>query len=177
MSITKLNNLSVSALTALPSGVGGKVLQVVSTQVTSTISTTITTALTFYDLSGLSATITPSSASNKILVVAKICSSLNTSGTNRQYLRLLRGSTAIGIGDSGTGVTVSGGGLYGTDTNSVVDVPFVWYDSPNTTSATTYKFQGSSNVNSQTFYINRGQYSGADAALGACQILLLEIAG
>ena len=47
MSITKLNNLSISAVTALPSGVGGKVLQVVNaTDSTSRSSSTVNTWIT-----------------------------------------------------------------------------------------------------------------------------------
>jgi hypothetical protein len=154
----------------------GKVLQVVSTQVTSTISTTITTAGTFYDLSGLTASITPSSASNKILVIAQISTSASTSAGNRQYLKVVRGATDIAIGDSGTGYRVSSGN-YSTDTNSTNNLPIIWYDSPNTTSSTTYKLQGTSNASSQTFYINRGVLSQGDSPLTASQILLIEIAG
>ena len=46
MSITKLNNLSISAVTALPSGVGGKVLQVVSTTKSDTFSSSTVNAFT-----------------------------------------------------------------------------------------------------------------------------------
>ena len=67
MSITKLNNLSVSALTALPSGVGGKVLQVVSTTKTDVFTASLNNSFT--DITGLSVSITPSSASNKILIL------------------------------------------------------------------------------------------------------------
>jgi len=160
----------------LASGVGGKVLQVVSTQVTSTISTTITTAGTFYDLSGLTASITPSSASNKILVIAQISTSLCTSAGNRQYLKVVRGSTDIAYGDSGTGYRASSG-FYSTENNATINTPIIWYDTPNTTSFTTYKLQGTSNASSQTFYINRSVTSQSDSPLTASQILLIEIAG
>jgi len=155
---------------------GGKVLQVVSTQVSSTISTTINIGGSFEDISGLSATITPSSASNKILVIAQISASVQTSGGNRQYLRIVRASTEIAYGDSGTGYRASAG-FYSTDSNATINTPIIWYDTPNTTSATTYKFQGTSNANSQTFYVNRSASSQADSPLTPSQILLLEIAG
>ena len=51
----------------LATGVGGKILQVLQTVKTDVASTTSTS---WTDLSGLSASITPSSASNKILVTA-----------------------------------------------------------------------------------------------------------
>ena len=95
MSITKLNNLSISAVTALPSGVGGKVLQVVSTTKTDTFSQASTT--TYADITGLSVTITPSSASNKILVIGYVNGSVATI-SKRVAIRLVRDSTAIGNG-------------------------------------------------------------------------------
>ena len=65
MSITKLNNRSLTAVTALPSGVGGKVLQVV----TGTYATSATTSSGTFSSTGLSASITPSSVSSKILIL------------------------------------------------------------------------------------------------------------
>ena len=158
------------------SGSLGKVLQVVSTQVTSTISTTITTGGTFYDISGLSASITPSSASNKIMFIAQISTSDSTSAGNRQYLKVVRGATDIAIGNTATGYRVSSGS-YNIDNNQTFNLPIIWYDSPNTTSSTTYKLQGTSNASSQTFYVNRSVTSQADSPLTASQILLIEIAG
>ena len=169
-------NASAAIASTKLSGSLGKVLQVVSTQVTSTIATTINIDGSFEDISGLSATITPSSASNKILVIAQISTSVCTSGGHRQYLRILRASTEIAYGNSGTGYRASSG-FYSTDTNATINTPIIWYDTPNTTSATTYKFQGTSNSSSQTFYVNRGVNSQGDSPLTASQILLLEIAG
>ena len=63
MALTKINNNTLSAITGLPAGVGGKVLQVVSTL--SSVDTS-TTGTTMGD-TGLEASITPSSTSNKIL--------------------------------------------------------------------------------------------------------------
>ena len=40
MALTKINNNTLSAITGLPAGVGGKVLQVVSTQVETSVATT-----------------------------------------------------------------------------------------------------------------------------------------
>jgi len=68
MSLVKLNNQSISAVSALPSGIDtGKILQVVQgTYATSGINTTSTS----YVDTGLDVNITPSSSSNKILVFA-----------------------------------------------------------------------------------------------------------
>ena len=66
MAIITLNNNSLSSVTALPAGVGGKVLQV-SSQVRNTSQQTIATT-TYTDLTSLSIAITPSSTSSKILL-------------------------------------------------------------------------------------------------------------
>ena len=80
----------------LASGVGGKILQVVSTAKTDTTSTT--SLNTFVDISGMSVSITPSSSSNKILVIVDMRLGVNEN-RNVAY-RIMRGSTAIYIGDA-----------------------------------------------------------------------------
>ena len=61
MAILRANNNTLSSVTALPTGLGGKVLQVVTVAKTDTFSTS---SNTFVDITGLSASITPSNASN-----------------------------------------------------------------------------------------------------------------
>ena len=113
----------------------GKILQVVSATKTDTFTATSTAT---WDVSGLSVAITPSSASSKILVVGYV----NMSGAyDRPAMRLVRNSTAIGVGaTSGSRISVSGAGymLAGADTTTV---SVNYLDSPSTTSATTYKIQ------------------------------------
>ena len=124
---------------ATPAG-GGKVLQVIYGS--SSTSTAITS--TTYTDTTLSATITPSSASSKVLIMVAQ-TSLAARGALGMYagIRLLRGSTAILTPSPAdreqTGILVTG------DTGSVEIVsviPMNYLDSPNTTSATTYKTQG-----------------------------------
>ena len=138
----------------LASGVGGKVLQVVSTHKSDTFTTTSTS---FTDITGLSVTITPSSSSNKILVSYDITGSESV-GANRFYLRLLRGATVIG-GGATEGSRFSGIGGFGTPNNTIQsgNVSGTFLDSPSTTSATTYKIQGSCTAGGNTGYINRTQ--------------------
>jgi hypothetical protein len=126
---------------------GGAVLQVVSSN--NTTSQTITST-SFTDVTGLSVTITPSSASNKIVIMMGADVGIAASPTDRAQTeyRILRGATvlttssAYHIGDDGE---VYDGGYQG----------FVIYDSPATTSATTYKIQGrvlsGTNSESQTW--------------------------
>jgi len=149
MSITKLNNLSVSALTALPSGVGGKVLQIVSTVKTDTFATNPSS--TYIDVTGLSVSITPSSASNKILIQISISGSGKTA-VNIAHFRLVRGSTAIYLGDSAGNRATGFATAIDSDANSQEHVSGVFLDSPSTTSSTTYKIQ---TVSGDVVHVNR----------------------
>lgn len=127
----------------------GQIIQVVSTTKTDTFSSATANAWT--DITGLSVSITPSSASNTILVMASV-QGINTS--SNAYFRLVRGSTAIGVGNaSGSRSQVSSQNIYNTGTNGMLGSSFQFLDSPSTTSSTTYKIQFI--TDSATTYINR----------------------
>lgn len=124
---------------ATPSG-GGKVLQVVQAQ-----TTTITTiASTSFTDTTLSATITPSSATSKVLAIFTQQIRVSTSGVN-QYggYQLVRGSTAVlNLGNGGYesfGIDVGGNGSNSLQKRGIISGSYL--DSPATTSATTYKTQ------------------------------------
>jgi hypothetical protein len=123
---------------ASPAGGGGKVLQVV--QATTTTETT-TASTTFADTT-LTATITPTSATSKILVlVSQQIQVGNTSamGDTGGALRLLRGATNIFNGDRDyqTVYLKAGSQQY----NFAHYANITYLDTPATTSATTYKTQ------------------------------------
>ena len=128
----------------------GSVLQVVQAVKTDTFSSS---SSSWTDITGLSVSITPSSASSKVLVMYSIVTSVNTS--QFPILRILRNSTDIASGDtsgnrqSGTTSAWAGGGINHTHVQSTQ-----YLDSPSTTSATTYKAQIIS-TESQAHYINR----------------------
>jgi hypothetical protein len=119
-------------------GSGQVVVQVVTVNKTDTFTTSSTT---FTDITGLSASITPTSASNRILVFASVAIGSNN---DFAYIRLLRNGTVIDVGDPASNrVQVTGASIYaGTSTqyNTGV-VPAMYLDSPASTSAVTYKFQ------------------------------------
>jgi len=151
----------------LPSS--GKVLQVVQ----STYSTeTTVTSLTMTD-TGLSATITPSLATSKVLVLVSqpiwIDRITSLAGMN---LRLMRASTRIyGSPDTGGGGADSGYSQAGGATRIQMrwNYTITYLDSPATTSATTYKTQ---------FNVQDTANSGSVTAQGSSQvgsIILLEI--
>jgi len=125
----------------------GSVLQCLSTNKTDAFSTTSTS---YVDITGLSVSITPKFSSSKILVILSLSGS-ETAGFGYQ---LVRGSTAICIGDSGGGSRKqASGGTSVRDINGVNNGSVNFLDSPATTSSTTYKVQ--MYVPSATGYINR----------------------
>ena len=113
-------------------GGGGKVLQVVqATYATSTA----TTSTSFVD-SGLSASITPSAASSKIMVIATLPmkGAATVGGDIQGGFQLVRGATAIQAVPYAFSVYLGASQWKFMQTLS-------YLDSPSTTSATTYKIQ------------------------------------
>ena len=135
MAIIKPNNNTISAITALPTGVGGKVLQAV----TATDGTGLSSSSTSYVDTGLSASITPSSSSNKVLVLVSMgVFGADAAGSAGAAHKLLRDSTDLVI-HSSNGAHGMSGYIYTAGTS------FTYLDSPSSTSSLTYKVQFKSN--------------------------------
>ena len=117
---------------------GGKVLQVItatdSTQRSLTSTSFITTSNT------LSVSITPSSASNKIFVIASTCMISGSGATI--FATIFRGATNLGTSN---GISQASGFVWDSTSLSILD-------SPSTTSATTYQVYY--RVDGGTAYIN-----------------------
>jgi hypothetical protein len=130
------------------SGVSGKVLQVV--QVLYSTETEVATS-TFTD-TGLSASITPTASTSKILVMVQQASRVaRSSNENYAPLRLLRGATTVFDTRGSTPVGYGGIGAGGNGLTTVQLThfqPLIYLDSPATTSSTTYKTQGNSYLTS-----------------------------
>ena len=167
MAIIKPNNNTISAITALPAAITtGKVLQVVTDEVSGQVSSTSTS---YTDITGLSVSITPSSASSKIYVIANLCScrTQQSSGTsNNAFYNVVRGSTEL---------TSSRLNYYDAEdnTNREIDgtITLTNLDEPNTTSATVYKCQFKK-FSSGTVYINQSADNNPVSS-----ITVMEIAG
>jgi len=150
----------------------GKVLQVVQTLKTDIFSSTSTS---YVDITGFSASITPTSSTNKILVRFDI-----TGGASSLAVyKLVRGSTDIAIGDlvASHGQSTTQAAEYaGRNGDRGYYVGMSFLDSPSTTSSTTYKVQGFTDAG--TFYINRSSsYSTTSVGSGSVStITLMEIA-
>lgn len=163
---------------------GGGIIQVVSVTKTDIESLTSTTTETL--IPGMEATITPQSASNKILVMITLNASVGASFAN-QYAVLRRDSTNICRGDTAgsrnrctislqTPLFYDGGNVnYGPGQASVTHL-----DSPATTSAVTYGlYHADSDGATNALYINRG-FADTDSNLynrTASSITLMEVSG
>lgn len=108
-----------------------RVLQVVA----ATYSTQTQSASSTFADTGLTASITPSDTSSKILVIVQQAGCGKTGSDTECQIKLLRGATDISTFATQIGLTSS-------NANNVVGTQGVAYlDSPATTSATTYKTQ------------------------------------
>ena len=123
-----INDTSIGNITALPAGVGGKVLQIVGT---TTGTETSTTSTTYVD-TNLTASITPSSTSSKIYISLSGVVD-DDQATNNPQISLFRGATDI------FSSTISGfAATYSSSGRQASSVGLAHLDSPSTTSSTTY---------------------------------------
>ena len=154
----------------------GSVLQVVSTTKSDTWSASLPN---WADITGLSVSITPSSASNKILVLTVV--NYTTTGAASNGYRLVRNSTPISIADAaGSRPLFSGMNADGNiNTSWIMSSSTNYLDSPATTSAITYKVQafgtysGTMYVNLSSADRNASQYD----ARSVSSITVMEIKG
>jgi len=121
-----------SALTGV-----GKVFQVIQSFRTSLLSTT---SSSYQNI--LSATITPSSASSRFLIMCTGQEGTDAGDGNSYSQHVLqRGSTDIYLGDASGSAGRASAGRFGRQNNFMSDaVAFMYLDSPNTTSPVTYNW-------------------------------------
>ena len=163
---------------ALPAG---SILQVVSTTKTDTFSASVAQGA-FSPVTGLSASITPSSTSSKILIMATISTGEVSTSASATY-RLMRGATAIDIGDAASNRTPASGAnsATGTFANEQMNTGSVLFlDSPATTSATTYSIEvGHTRGATVSVFVNRTNADGDVSYIPrtSSTITLMEVAG
>ena len=156
----------------LPSGTGGKVLQVVTNLIDTSGSVSGSSWQTI-----VSASITPSNASNKILIFATTMFANVTGGALEMGTRIYNGSAAVvqGASNSSTTRAFLGGRILLEAYNSWTPT-MVCFETAGTTSSKTYSVQcyGSEN---QAVYYNRTNNLGYEYTFtGATTITLMEIA-
>ena len=141
-------------------GLGTNVVQTVKTDAFTTASSTFT------DLTGLSVTITPTSNTSKVLVLATIAAA--TATNNSMLVQLVRDSTNIAVSTAGSidNLTTTAGDLAG---SQIAQLVVMHLDNPAKNTATTYKVEvrvaggGSVNVNRRQVNAERGFVSSITA--------------
>jgi hypothetical protein len=129
-------------------GVSNNILQIVSSQTTTA---TTTTSTTFVSITGMSATITPTRTTSRILVLVNVpINSLRSGGSGNNYANgeIRRAGTQIVSNFGQTGV-LNTADMRGNITSIMID-------SPSTTSSTTYDFRGASTFASSVVFIPDG---------------------
>jgi len=188
MAIIRLNNQSISSVTALPSGVGGKVLQVQSTFVDTSSSISITNSTNgnrvFSAITPLTVNITPSSTSSKIYLMCRMMYELSTQSHGNLMFIFKRDSTEIGVPTSSEQGTNR---RYGSMTNLIAydsvnndSTPegtfFFHLDTPSSASQITYSVHAMGI--GHTLYLNRMVNNADDISYerGTSEITAMEIA-
>jgi len=151
------NAVADGAITAadLASGVGGKVLQVVQGTFTSSGAPSLTST-SFVAFNDVTASITPSSASNKVLILLSTNVYAPSGGTT--FLTIAKNTTNLG---GSKGFSQKSTANWGSAT-------MVYLDSPSTTSSTTYNLYARVDSGEGYMYGDSGNVN---------TITLMEIAG
>ena len=160
---------SAQTITSVPSSAlpAGTVLQVVTTTKTNT---TTSSSGSFIDV-GLTASITPKSATSKVYILSSVAIGCDTSSAN----------VGMRIRNTTAGTSVSSDPYYisrwPADSQSAYycqKINFIQQDSPATTSATTYSIQ--MNTNAGSFQVNMAANTGGGVTNLVSTITLMEIA-
>ena len=161
----------------------GTIIQVVETKITARSSVNMSSTMT--DVPGFAVTITPTSASNKIRLIAMINQSSRQQHGGGRFVRSVGGTDAVPtgwIGDSACSRTRSTtwnlyGNVYidsnGTDSNFAIPCCLI-DDSHNTTSAITYKFQISNVSGSYPIKFNTADDDDGSATHVAVSSMIVE---
>jgi len=166
-------NSSATALEYATVGAqAGQVIQVVSTNKTDTFSMS---SGTFADITGLSVSITPASASNKILVIATLGVISGTS-LNQMFFKMVRDSTNLLLPSSAGSRTLCNFGIQVNGADKANMAGYQLLDSPNTTSSVSYKVQAASQA-TVNINVTNANDDASYTARGTATITVMEIKG
>ena len=171
-----MSTLRVDTIATTAGVTNNRVLQVVSTEKDDQFTTTSTT---FVDVTGMSATITPTSSSSKILIIFSVGLVGNSTGGQFVYLKVNRNpSGLVSIGDQASLRARVSAGNGGTQPYSNSSLTITNLDSPSTTSAVTYKIQMRSQSTGTAKFNSRGDDANSTAyGRSSASLTLMEIAG
>ena len=148
----------------------GTIIQVQSANKTDTA----TTASTSWTDTGLQVIITPTAASSKVFLMATFGSGLNTAGYTTHWK--IDGTTTTSVGDAGGSAVQSGTATKNDHTYGVESNAFNFMDSPNSTSAITYKLQFKSTTALCNVYLNRPGNQDGNTSNTVANLTAMEIA-
>lgn len=138
---------------------------------------TIASAGSWADLTGLTVTITPSSATSRILLLASVNVGCTTASNKQVGVRVMRDATAVCVGTAATdrisvtSVAVQNRPASGED-NFGGSCAICVVDEPATTSAVVYKIQAF--VATGSLYFNRSSQDGTNGYRGASTLVALD---
>jgi len=124
-------------------------IKVIQTVFATGTTNTATSSATFV-ATNVTANITPTSASNRIMIVATLAVNCPSSTANAARLAIFRNAANIQDSSGGAQVGVTGAANFGT-------VTLTWIDSPATTSSTTYAVYGLSDGTSGNISFGNGR--------------------
>ena len=155
-------------------GGGGKVLQVVSTAKTDTYSSTSPETMT--NITGFNVAITPAATSSKVLIIISV--GYSTTTANNSWFRLVRGTTAIAVGDARSSRIRMWWKLPRVDvTRGYFVSSFTFLDSPSSTSEETYRLQVGGTGDAAQIYLNKSHIDpdNSEGVTGCSTITAIEI--
>ena len=192
-----MSNLTVSTISGsvasgnrvtIPSGqvlyAPGHVIQVVNTTLYTPTAVAIPIGAAINtNIPDFTCTITPKSTTSKIVVQVRWFGELSNQTANWDNMfGLKRNGSPVGVNPNtaggATGIAMAGLGYYANDGASTPEImSFDFYDSPSTTSATTYQVYANCTSAAYTLYTNRTVTAGAASyEYGSSTITLWEIA-
>ena len=153
-------------------GIGSNVVQTVKTD------TFTSTSGSFVEVTGLTATITPSSDTSKVLVVVQLTIGFG-SNAGIGHFKVTGGNTASYVGDAdGSRVPAVFGGALETDARSqTLAASIVFLDAPSSASPVTYSVE-TRQAGSGTVMVNRSTFDNNNDGFtrGASSITVIEVA-
>jgi hypothetical protein len=174
-----IEDLALAVESTVSGITGGKILQVVSTTKTDTFSASVA-GLGETAVTGLTATITPSSATSTVLVMVNVNGCQVTGSYPLLFFRVYRGATEIGSGAAaGSRPTLMGASyVASSDGGTITTAAGHHLDSPASTSSLTYSvYLVNQSGSTQTLGLNRTPVdpNGSVGARTSSQITVMEV--
>ena len=151
----------------------GHILQVVQTVFTGMFESTTTG--TWVAVTGMSASITPSSTDSKILIMVQSSSGCSTSTSNVSHTIYRGGTTALYLGDAAGSRIRVGAGLANPGAWAQANFSLIYLDSPSTTSATTYQLYSQGQNATWRINGNGEDYDATNQWRAASSITVMEL--